>query len=219
MLKNQLRIIAGQWRGRKLTFPDIKALRPTPDRVRETLFNWLAPNIQGARCLDLFAGSGALGFEALSRGAAGVVLIENNPLAYNQLIANKQLLKCQNAEILKIDAKMYLEQAKHPFDIIFLDPPFHQNLIPIFCNLLENSQPLKQHSLIYIESEIPLKSLKLPNHWEIIKQSQAGQVSYGLAMVNDPPFEKGGLWHRRHSRENGNLVHSSFRSRLSPGPE
>jgi 16S rRNA (guanine966-N2)-methyltransferase len=181
LLTNKIRIIGGKWRGRKLTFPNIKNLRPTPNRIRETLFNWLAPAIHDAYCLDLFAGSGALGFEALSRGAKKITLVENNDLAYEQLQANVQLLKCKNAEIHCMQAEDYLQQTSLTFDIVFLDPPFHQNLVPKFCEILVERQLLKPNAYIYIETEVLPTPIKLPDSLEILKQKKAGKVMYSLA--------------------------------------
>ncbi|TPW17985.1 MAG: methyltransferase, partial [Halothiobacillaceae bacterium] len=121
--RNSLRIIGGTWRSRRLEFPTVEQLRPTPDRVRETLFNWLQHRIGGARCLDLFAGSGALGFEALSRGANEVVFVEIDPAAVQALRANAQRLQADNAQIIHEEALRYLAKPADPFDIIFLDPP------------------------------------------------------------------------------------------------
>src|SRR3989338_6201010 len=129
---NRLRIIAGTWRGRKLTFPDTPELRPSPDRVRETLFNWLAPVIEGARCLDLFAGSGALGFEALSRGAHCVTFVDTSSEVISHLHTTLQQLST-TAEILKLNATKPFTCKNKPFDIVFLDPPFHQNLLEPVC--------------------------------------------------------------------------------------
>lgn len=179
---NQLRIIGGKWRSRKLIFPDSEALRPTPDRVRETLFNWLSPYIIGARCLDLFAGSGALGFEALSRGASSVCMIEKSPQIVEQLKKNAALLS-----LTKIALEIYCGDVfdeknlpKGQFDIIFLDPPFHQNKIEKCCQLLKESDVLAERALIYIEAESELRELILPDGWEVIRHKVAGQVGSWL---------------------------------------
>ena len=177
----QLRIIGGQWRSRRLKFPGVPGLRPTPDRVRETLFNWLAPVIEGARCLDLFAGSGALGMEALSRGAASVVFVEQNPLAVKTLRENLELLKTRDAEVLTMDARGWLNQPNpKPFEIVFLDPPFSQDLLAPICQVLENNSWLKSSALIYLESETSLAA-RVPANWEILRDKTAGQVRYRLA--------------------------------------
>src|SRR5690606_3705719 len=127
---NQLRIIGGQWRGRKLRFPDVEGLRPTGDRIRETLFNWLAPELPGARCLDLFAGSGSLGLEALSRGAAASWMLERDAHAAGCLRENLQLLAADGGVVQHLDSLTHLRQgnAEQPFDVIFIDPPFDRNL-------------------------------------------------------------------------------------------
>ena len=135
----KVRIIAGQWRGRKLDVLDSPGLRPTPDRLRETLFNWLQQEIGAARCLDLFAGSGALGFEALSRGASEVVMVESNPALVERLNDSAESLNSEHHVIQRADAMSWLKQAKRGFDIIFLDPPFGQNLIESCCNLIKGT--------------------------------------------------------------------------------
>ena len=177
----QLRIIGGQWRGRKLRFPAIAGLRPTPDRVRETLFNWLAPSIYGARCLDLFAGSGALGIEALSRGASSVVFVEHDPQATKLLRENLRLLQTDAAELINRDALGWLKQATPvSASIVFLDPPFGRNYLESVCGMLENSGHLTTACLIYLESDIKT-SVTLPVSWEVLRDKTAGQVRYRLA--------------------------------------
>lgn len=176
-----VRIIGGQWRSRKLHFPDVMGLRPTPDRVKETLFNWLSPVIHQAVCLDLFAGSGALGFEALSRGAAKVMMIDQSPIAIKALQENKKLLNAENAEIfcssVPCENPSFLNQK---FDIVFLDPPFHQNLVEISSHWLEKNNCIHENSLIYIEAESELKNLSLPSSWSELRSKIAGQVGYHL---------------------------------------
>ncbi len=182
--KNQLRIIGGKWRGRKLHFPDLPELRPTPDRVRETLFNWLAPHIVGAHCLDLFAGSGALGFEALSRGARSVVMIDQSPQVMLYLRDTAQRLGVTN-ELEYYCATVpgaQLPIRQYRFDLVFLDPPFHQNYLAVCCQWLQDSQCLADNALIYIEAERDLV-LSLPSQWSIIKQKAAGQVGYYLIKI------------------------------------
>jgi 16S rRNA (guanine966-N2)-methyltransferase len=179
----RLRIIGGIWRGRKLQFPDIEGLRPTGDRIRETLFNWLMPNIQGAHCLDLFAGSGALGLEALSRGAASSILLEQHPLAANQLREHLQRLDAKNTEILTTDSLNWLAHTKpntHPsFDIVFVDPPFALNLWQKTTALLEQNNWLADNALVYIESPKEI-SLLLPDNWQLYKDKKAGSIRYQL---------------------------------------
>ena len=178
---NQLRIIGGQWRGRKLDFPDVLNLRPTGDRIRETLFNWLQADIAGARCLDLFAGSGALGFEALSRGAAEVFFVESHAKAVSQLKENSKILSCGNAIILKSDALDFLQKdVKAPFDIVFLDPPFKLELMSKVFNLLENVPCLAEGAKVYIEMDVSTEAFKMPNNWNQLKEKKAGQVKYEL---------------------------------------
>ena len=182
---NTLRIIGGQWRSRKLEFPDVAGLRPTPDRVRETLFNWLAPVIAGARCLDLFAGSGALGFEALSRGAAEVIMVERDTAAVAQLRANLAILKAANAQVIQGDALEFLadgHDALAPFDIVFVDPPYHRGLIEPCCAQLENRNWLTSRAYIYLEAEASLQTFQLPPTYTCIRDKRAGQVGYHLAL-------------------------------------
>lgn len=181
---NSLRIIAGKWRGRKVPFPDSEGLRPTSDRVRETLFNWLAPVINEARCLDLFSGSGALSLEALSRGAAHVTLIDASPRVSEQLRKNLSTLECANANLLTINALDWLKAVKvdqQPFDVVFLDPPFNKQLLAPSCELLESQGLVHEGSYIYIETEADL-SLALPKSWRLHREKRAGQVAYYLCI-------------------------------------
>jgi len=178
---NQLRIIGGQWRGRKLSFPDIDGLRPTGDRIRETLFNWLAPTMAGSRCLDLFAGSGALGLEALSRGAAASVLVERDTQAAAQLRANLALLQANQGQLVQVDVLTWLARGNSgaPFDIIFIDPPFQLNLWQAVIDALEAGGWLADDAAIYIESG-RATPFTVPQHWHLHRDKQAGQVSYRL---------------------------------------
>ncbi len=174
-----IRIIAGKYRGRKLPVLMADGLRPTTDRVKETLFNWLMPYIHGANCLDCFAGAGSLGFEALSRGAAKVTLIELNKAAAKQLLANKQLLKSDNIVVNNGNALNFLKAPTlNKFNLVFIDPPFRQNLISQTCELLENSW-LAEQALIYVEMEAEGEQL-LPSNWLLLKEKIAGQVAYRL---------------------------------------
>ncbi|CAH0534750.1 Ribosomal RNA small subunit methyltransferase D [Vibrio stylophorae] len=175
----QIRIIAGQWRGRKLPVHDAQGLRPTTDRVKETLFNWLMQKVRGARCLDLFAGSGGLGFEALSRYASEVDFVEKESLAANQLKQNLASLKCEQGRVHHTDALQFLQQPAKPYDLVFLDPPFHQNLLADALALLQQSGWLHEGSWIYIETERDL-ALTLPAHWHCHRDKTAGQVHYRL---------------------------------------
>lgn len=179
--QGQLRIIAGEWRSRRLSFPDAPGLRPTPDRVRETLFNWLAPYIEGAKVLDAFTGSGALYLEALSRGAGDAVAVDSNPAAISSLRNNLEVLRCPRGQVVQSDVLRYLQgEAKQRFDVVFLDPPFHQDLLPQACELLENGGWLADHAWIYIESETAPSSLNLPGSWRLHREKKAGQVHYAL---------------------------------------
>jgi 16S rRNA (guanine966-N2)-methyltransferase len=181
---NQLRIIAGQWRGRRLSFPDLPELRPTPDRVRETLFNWLVPALPGARCLDLFAGSGALGIEALSRGAAEVVFVERQPLAIRALRENLARLDAGCARVEAADALVWLRQPGTPFEIVLLDPPFGAGLLEPACALLEQGGWLAANAWIYLEAEADWPTLPLPVRWTLHREKIAGRVAYRLARRN-----------------------------------
>ncbi|MBN0985974.1 16S rRNA (guanine(966)-N(2))-methyltransferase RsmD [Amphritea pacifica] len=180
----QLRIIGGEWRGRKLNFPEIEDLRPTPDRVRETLFNWLALYIPGGRCLDLFSGSGALGFEALSRGAAHVTLIDNSSMVIRQLRQNIQDLKTQSAELITGSALDWLEKRSNDlevqFDVVFIDPPFRKELAEQCCLLLEQKSMLTDNAMIYLETEKELTNPRVPDNWQLYREKTAGQVTYRL---------------------------------------
>ncbi len=178
---SQIRIIGGEWRSRKLTVPDAPGLRPTPDRVRETLFNWLASYIGGARVLDAFAGSGALFLEALSRGASSGIALDLNTEAINNLRRNLELLDCDSAEVLRADALQYLSNtAERGFDIVLLDPPFHQDLLLTACQLLESNNWLNERAWIYTESEQAPSSLAVPNTWRLHREKHTGQVYYAL---------------------------------------
>ncbi len=174
----KIRIIGGEWRGRKLEVADQPGLRPTPDRARETLFNWLAGSIGGARCLDLFAGTGALGFEALSRGARCAVMVEENKQLARRLQTSKAALAAASAEIFQAEALAWLGEPSDPFDIVFLDPPFHQDYVKKACALLVNRGHLAPSAYVYTETERGVPS-PAPGLKEL-KQARAGQVEYRL---------------------------------------
>ena len=180
--RGEIRIIGGAWRGRKLHFPNVADLRPTPDRVRETLFNWLQFEIAGKRCLDLFAGSGALGLEALSRGAAEVVFVEREPDA---AMAIRQALTTLGSERGHVDARDafgFLEQATaRPFDVVFLDPPYDEQWLPALCTALESGRWLAPAARIYLEDAAGRGTPDLPAGWELLRSSRAGDVGYHLA--------------------------------------
>lgn len=178
---SSIRIIGGEWRSRKLTVPEAPGLRPTPDRVRETLFNWLAPTIQGARVLDAFTGSGALFLEALSRGASYGVALDLNTDAVNNLRRNLAVLECEDAEVVRADALQYLSNhSQQGFDIVLLDPPFHQDLLLSTCQLLDSNGWLNQHAWIYTESEQAPSTLGVPSAWRLHREKHTGQVHYAL---------------------------------------
>ncbi|WP_207060691.1 16S rRNA (guanine(966)-N(2))-methyltransferase RsmD [Motiliproteus sp. SC1-56] len=183
---NQLRIIGGDWRGRKLSFPDLPGLRPTPDRLRETLFNWLQPWVPGARCLDLFAGSGALGLEALSRGADHATFVEQAPAAAAQLRANLALLGAQDCKVAAGSLPGWLQQPpERPWDLVFLDPPYRQGLLSDCCALLESQGYLATDAAIYLEAEQELGVPRVPSNWTLHREKRAGQVASYLFLRGD----------------------------------
>jgi 16S rRNA (guanine966-N2)-methyltransferase len=181
--RNVIRIIAGKWRSRKLPFvSEVESLRPTPDRVRETVFNWLQAKMVGARCLDLFAGSGALAYEACSRGASSVTAIDNSSPVSKMLQDNCDLLGCTSMKIILADSMSWLAQpgSDDSFDIIFLDPPYSKNLLPECCRLLDAGHLMAPGCVIYLESDYPLEDIELPSSWRLLKNKKAGQVYYGV---------------------------------------
>lgn len=180
----RLRIVAGKWRRRLLPVADIAGLRPTAERVRETLFNWLAPHIDGAHCLDLCAGSGALGFEALSRGAADVTLVEKARAAAAMLRQSADLLEASDATIINDDALQWLAaRAVRRFDIVFIDPPYADGIVPDLCRLLEQHGWLAANALIYLEHDRQQPEPALPDTWRILQDKTAGNVRYLLLTV------------------------------------
>lgn len=180
---NQIRIIAGDWRGRKLAFPSIPGLRPTGDRMRETLFNWLVPYIHQARVLDLFAGSGALGIEALSRGANNCIFVESDQHAARGLAENLSTLRCKNAQVLQQNAFEVIETlVPHSIDILFLDPPFDSHLHNRILDSVCNCQALAQSALIYIEAPVN-ETIGIPANWLLLNKKVSGQVSFSLYMA------------------------------------
>lgn len=174
-IQNKVRIGGGEWRSRLLRFPDALSLRPTPDRVRQTLFNWLGQELYGLACLDLFAGSGALGFEALSRGASSVVMVEQSPQVFRALQDNAKLLNAADAQLLRTDASLFLANNAQHFDLIFLDPPFGQGWLQKLLPQL--ARHLSPRGLIYAESETPVTDNGV---WQVIKHGKAGKVCYHL---------------------------------------
>ena len=177
----QLRIIGGEWRSRRLRFPAIDGLRPTMDRVRETLFNWLQFDVEGARVLDAFAGSGALGLEALSRGAKQVIFLEKNPKAALQLKDNLKTLQANNAQVWAGDALQWLADNPEPYDLVFLDPPFGQNLLQPALQQLT----LLPGALVYVEHESALQP-QIPSHWQERKRKDTKEFSFRLFEVGSP---------------------------------
>ena len=186
--RNKIRIIGGSWRGRRVSFPDTPGLRPTPDRVRETLFNWLQPSIVESRCLDLFAGSGALGLEALSRGAREVVFVEKDPLTARALQAELTRLGGHpRARVMELGAARFLRVPGEPFDVVFLDPPFGIGALAEYVPLLDAGGWVKPGGLVYLEGERAAGVPELPPPWELLKAKSAGEVGYHLARVNPRP--------------------------------
>ncbi len=184
---SQLRVIGGQWRSRKLSFPTIEGLRPTPDRVRETLFNWLQNSVPGARCLDLFAGSGALGIESLSRGASHCSFIDINSASCKTLKENLTLLKCQDGSVVQSDTLQWVKvQTQNgnnsgQFDIVFLDPPFNKDFCQTLCQQLADSNLLSAGAYVYVESE---PGVELVTQWRLHREKLSGQVHYRLYQIN-----------------------------------
>ena len=177
---SRIRIIGGLQRRQIIQFPDRPALRPTPDRVRETLFNWLGQDLTGKTCLDLFAGSGVLGFEALSRGAIKVVMVEHDSATFASLQQNaKRLALEKDLKLVKQDALTFIAQPQEKFDLIFLDPPYQSNYLSQVLTAIPKF--LTAEGLVYVESP---KSFKLPSEWQILRQGQAGQVCYQLIQWN-----------------------------------
>ena len=181
---SKLRIIAGEWRSRQLPIPDIEGLRPTPDRVRETLFNWINHQIPGAVCGDLFCGSGALGLEALSRGAKHLTFVDNSRVVSQQMTANLSTLGATNANVIAQNAAVFLDTVTpHAMDIVFLDPPFRKGWLGQIIPLLEKGW-LADRALVYIEMEKEAPLPEIPMHWSLIKEKNAGQLVYRLVEVS-----------------------------------
>jgi len=169
--QNTVRINAGEWRSRLLKFPDAEGLRPTPERVRQTVFNWLGQDLTGLHCLDLFAGSGVMGFEALSRNAKSAVLVEKTPAVYKAILENKTTLKADAAQVFNADAMSFLSQNRQLFDLIFLDPPYKQGWLAKVLPVLPIH--LNQNGMVYAEAEYVIQP---DETWQVIKQSKAGNV-------------------------------------------
>lgn len=180
--QSSIRIIGGKWRSRKVKFMTKDTLRPTPDRVRETLFNWLAPEIVGTSCLDLYAGSGALGLEALSRGAKSVVALESDGDNCKQIKLNVDTLQAENYTVLSKNVLDWLRTPQFSADIVFVDPPYKQQLLGPTMQLLEERNWVHVNSLIYFEQDQPFDPKILPSNWALWRQSKAGHVFYFIAI-------------------------------------
>jgi len=188
----RLRIVAGKWRSRLLEITDVPGLRPTSERVRETLFNWLAPQIDGARCLDLFAGTGALGLEALSRGAASVTFVDSSRRALNVIEENVQSLDAEGTVIRHGDALRYLQTAAPgSFDVVFLDPPFAAGLLEDICRRIDESKILAPGAMVYLEQDKAHPEPTLPAGWQVLRKKMAGQVQYSLVTADSHAHRRG----------------------------
>jgi 16S rRNA (guanine966-N2)-methyltransferase len=176
-----LRIIGGEWRGRKFRFPPVAAIRPTTDRVRETVFNWLQPMVVGSRCLDLYAGSGALGLEALSRGAREVVFVDVDAAVVRHLGETLAAFGCDRGRVVRSDALRFLAGAPEPFDVVFLDPPFAEPVLDAACSAIERDGWLAPGGLVYLEAPAVAGPPELPVGWTLLRSKRAGEVGYHLA--------------------------------------
>ncbi len=179
-----VRIIAGKWRRRRLKIADAERLRPTPDRVRETLFAWLSNWLADSRCLDLFAGTGALGFEAASRGATQVVMIEKDPTLVAALNEQRASLDAREVRVIQADAIHWLESGKDQFDVIFVDPPFQRYALDALCVRIDRCGRLARHGAVYLETGASSCAPHLPEGWSLLRSKRAGQVRYYLATRN-----------------------------------
>ena len=181
---SSVRIISGSKRGSKIKFPAVRGLRPSGDRIRETLFAWLQTSVAGSQCLDMFAGSGALGFEAASRGADRVVMIEKNRSAAESLKENIERLQFDNVDIVAADAlarsTYESKPAMHQFDLLFIDPPFAENLHQSAIDRIQQQKLLKPDALVYVESGKKCNSLEVPVHWQLFREKVAGEVQIHL---------------------------------------
>jgi 16S rRNA (guanine966-N2)-methyltransferase len=184
--RNTLRIVGGKWRGRQLQFPSELELRPTGDRIRETLFNWLAPQLPGAHCLDLFSGSGALGFEAISRGGASATLVEQSETAYRALREHRATLdEQQQITLINTDALQWLQNEHNArFDIVFLDPPFQGDFLPRTLELLTASPIVNSGALVYLECALD-QPCHCPANWRTLRSKDAGHVRYSLLEIGE----------------------------------
>ena len=181
-----MRIIGGVWRGRRIEFAHAAEVRPTPDRVRETLFNWLQLRVAGSRCLDLYAGSGALGIEALSRGAKSVVFVDSAAAAVREIEKTLARFGCDRARFVTGDAGRFLRTERQSFDIIFLDPPFSRRALADDCRVIAERGLLAPGGVVYLEGPAAGGVPDLPAGWEILRSKEAGEVGYHLARSAAP---------------------------------
>jgi 16S rRNA (guanine966-N2)-methyltransferase len=181
----EVRIIAGQYRGRKIYFPALPGLRPTPNRIRETLFNWLARAVEGASCLDLFAGSGALSFEALSRGAKYCLLLDACPEVAHRLCENQARIGIRNMAVQCATFPYASDVVLGRYDIVFIDPPFQEHLVPSVIRWLLACDCLAKNALIYIESDSHETTIQTPESWQVLKSKKAGNVHYSLLGIRE----------------------------------
>ncbi|MCK5872545.1 MAG: 16S rRNA (guanine(966)-N(2))-methyltransferase RsmD [Methylococcales bacterium] len=179
-MNSKLRVIGGNWRSRQIEFDEVDGLRPTASRIRETLFNWLQNDVAGSSCLDLFAGSGALSFEAASRGAKKVCQVENNARVCRKLHENALKLSANAIKVRQRDAFQFLSGEAEPFNLVFIDPPFHKGLAIQSCQWLDEKGWLTAHAKIYLEVERGLSLDGIPAQWQCLKQKSAGEVDYYL---------------------------------------
>ncbi len=182
---HQLRIIGGEWRSRRLPFAAVSGVRPTPDRIRETLFNWLQGDIEGARCLDLFSGSGALGFEALSRGAQHVTMVDEDIRVIQQLQKNADALHTDRLTLIWQDALSSIAELTEVYNIVFLDPPYRDDVLEQYCRLLAERHLVSSDGLVYLECASHRPPPALPAGWHIHKEKKAGKVRYALIRIAD----------------------------------
>jgi len=190
-MRDSVRIIGGEWRGLKLPVPQAASIRPSPDRVRETLFNWLQPIVSGARCADLFAGTGVLGFEAVSRGAHSALLIDCNPTVASNLRAQAERLESDAIEVICCDAREWIRSANGRFDIVFIDPPYAAGLIDGCCQALADEGRLSPGAHIYIELAAGQQPPNLPAGWVTLREHKAGRVRSMLLRVGDADNKRG----------------------------
>ncbi|MBC6413338.1 MAG: 16S rRNA (guanine(966)-N(2))-methyltransferase RsmD [Chromatiales bacterium] len=176
----KVRIVAGRWRGRKIEFLNLQSLRPTPDRVRETLFNWLAPTISKAHCLDLFAGSGVIGFESLSRSAASVVMVDNNLRVCAKLRQQAARLEAKNIRIVHQEATQFINHTSETFDIVFIDPPFRSELASVLVHTLSKHPILNPQAMLYVEMPIAKQLDITKTEWKVMRSAKTKQVRYFL---------------------------------------